>query len=48
MEVTYKLGGFKQIAVENDLQILEHDLAQIQPYPAYVEVILPPEAQAPG
>jgi hypothetical protein len=38
MLVTYKLGGFKEIAKAGDRAILEHDLETIQPLPDYVEV----------
>lgn len=38
MYVTYKLGGFKEVRKAGELAILEHDLAQIQPLPAYVQV----------
>jgi FkbH-like protein len=38
MYVTYKFGGFKEIARKGDLVILENDLSQIQPLPDYVDV----------
>jgi 3-hydroxyacyl-CoA dehydrogenase-like protein len=38
MYVTYKFGGFKEVEKDGDLIILEHDLSQIQPFPAYVQV----------
>ncbi len=36
--VTYKFGGFKEVEKDGDLVILEHDLSQIQPFPAYLQV----------
>ncbi len=38
MLVTYKLGGFKEVAKSGDRAILEHDLETLQPFPDYVEV----------
>ena len=43
MRVTYRLGGFKEVAKEvaddgAERSILEHDLAAIQDDPEYVEV----------
>lgn len=38
MRVTYRLGGFKEIATEADRSILEHDLETLQPFPDYVDV----------
>jgi len=38
MMITYKFAGFKQVAREGDLVVLEHDLERIQPHPAYVDV----------
>lgn len=38
MRVTYRLGGFKEIATDGDRSILEHDLSTIQEDPEYVEV----------
>lgn len=38
MLVTYKFGGFKEIEKVGDLVIFEHDLAQIQDFPDYVQV----------
>jgi FkbH-like protein len=40
MYTTYKFGGFKEIGREGDALILEHDLADIQPFPEYVDVQL--------
>lgn len=36
MYVTYKFGGFKEIAKQDKLVIFEADLARIQPFPTYV------------
>lgn len=41
MYVTYKFGGFKEVAREGDLVILEHNLDQIQAMPDYVDIHLP-------
>ncbi len=38
MYVTYKFGGFTEVEKKDDLEILENDLAQIQPFPSYVDV----------
>jgi FkbH-like protein len=38
MYVTYKFGGFKQVEKQGDLAILEHDLSQVQTFPAYVQM----------
>lgn len=38
MLVTYKFGGFKEIEKVGDLIIFEHDLAQVQDFPEYVQV----------
>jgi FkbH-like protein len=38
MEVTYRFGGFREVAREGDLITFEHDLASIQPFPEYVRV----------
>ncbi|HET8841633.1 MAG TPA: HAD-IIIC family phosphatase [Ktedonobacteraceae bacterium] len=40
MLVTYRFGGFKQVRQDGNLIIFEHDLTQIQPFPAYVEVLI--------
>jgi len=41
MYVTYKFGGFKEVEQVGDLITLEHDLAQIQAFPNYVQIHLP-------
>lgn len=38
MEVTYRFGGFREVAREGDLVTFEHDLSSIQPFPDYVRV----------
>ncbi|HEX2162499.1 MAG TPA: HAD-IIIC family phosphatase [Thermoanaerobaculia bacterium] len=38
MFVTYRLGGFRQVAEDGDRLLLEHDLEQVQPFPDYVDV----------
>ena len=38
MYVTYKFTGFKEAHRVRDLIVLEHDLADIQPFPQYVSV----------
>lgn len=40
MYVTYKFGGFEEVAKDGDLVILENKLGQIQPFPDYVQVNL--------
>ena len=40
MLVTYKFAGFKEIARNGDVAILEHDLSNIQPMPDYVDIRL--------
>lgn len=41
MFVTYKFGGFKEVAREGELLTLENDLSNIQPFPTYVKIHLP-------
>ena len=43
MYITYKFGGFKEVAIRDTLTIFEHDLNGIQPFPAYITVLLPDE-----
>ncbi len=43
MYITYKFGGFKEVAIQDTLTIFEHDLNGIQPFPAYITVLLPDE-----
>ena len=38
MEVTYRFGGFREVARDGDLIIYEHALETIQPFPDYVHV----------
>lgn len=38
MYVTYKFGGFEEVAKDGDLVILENQLQQIQAFPNYVQV----------
>jgi len=40
MEVTYRFGGFREVAREGDLVVYEHGLQTIQPFPDYVRVDL--------
>ncbi len=41
MRVTYRFAGFKEVASEGDVSILESDLGSIQPFPDYVDIALP-------
>lgn len=38
MEVTYRFGGFREVARDGDLIVYEHGLETIQPFPEYVRV----------
>ncbi len=38
MEVTYRFGGFREVARDGDLILYEHGLETIQPFPDYVHV----------
>ncbi len=38
MEVTYRFGGFREVAREGELIVFEHGLEQVQPFPEYVHV----------
>jgi FkbH-like protein len=38
MYISYKFAGFKEIANQGEMVILENDLAQIQPMPSYIKV----------
>jgi FkbH-like protein len=38
MYITYKFAGFNEVKQEEDLIILENSLAEIQPFPNYVQV----------
>jgi FkbH-like protein len=38
MLVTYRFGGFREIARDGDLLVFEHDLETLQPFPDYVQV----------
>jgi len=40
MLVTYKFAGFKEIERRGEVAVLENDLAHIQPFPGYVEVMV--------
>jgi FkbH-like protein len=40
MFVTYKFGGFREVAKDGDLVLFEHDLETVQPFPPYVQVHL--------
>lgn len=40
MYVTYKFGGFREVAQDGDLVVFEHDLETIAPFPDYVRVEL--------
>ncbi len=40
MEVTYRFGGFREVARDGELILFEHDLAAVQPFPDYVQVVL--------
>jgi FkbH-like protein len=39
MFITFRFAGFKVIEQRGDCQILESDLSQLQPVPAYVKVV---------
>ena len=41
MYVSYKFGGFREIEEQDGLIVLENDLARIQPFPNYLEVVTP-------
>ncbi|HFC11944.1 MAG TPA: HAD-IIIC family phosphatase [Anaerolineae bacterium] len=43
MYITYKFGGFREIAQDGNMITLEHDLTNIQPFPDYIDVQLPDE-----
>jgi FkbH-like protein len=40
MEVTYRFGGFREVARDGDLVLYEHGLETIQPFPEYVRVAI--------
>ena len=40
MYVTYKFGGFREVAQDGDLVVFEHELETVQPFPPYVQVTL--------
>lgn len=40
MYVTYKFGGFNEREKHGDLVIFEHDMTNLQPFPAYVQVTI--------
>lgn len=40
MFATYKFAGFREVGREGDAVVLENDLANIQPFPGYVDVRL--------
>jgi FkbH-like protein len=40
MYVTYKFGGFKEIARDGDKVLFENDLTHIQPFPEYVKILI--------
>jgi FkbH-like protein len=40
MMITYKFNGFKEVAQQGDVAVLEHGLENIQPHPAWVEVVV--------
>lgn len=41
MLITYKLGGFREVARSGNFVILGHDLQRIQPHPEWVKLNLP-------
>lgn len=41
MRVTYRFAGFREVARDGDVSILENDLTSIQPFPEYVDLALP-------
>lgn len=41
MFVTYRFAGFKEVANEDGLLTLEHNLNKINPYPPYIDVQVP-------
>lgn len=40
MNITYRLAGFQEKGQAGDVEILENDLTNIQPFPQYVKVII--------
>ena len=40
MNITYRLAGFQESGQVGDVEILENDLTNIQPFPKYVKVII--------
>ncbi len=38
MKITYRFAGFKEVDRRDDVAILENDLANIQPFPDYVDI----------
>lgn len=48
MLVTYKLGGFKELAKSGDRIVFEHDMQTIQAPPAWVELRTSPRNHFPG
>lgn len=41
MLVTYRFAGFREVARQGDLSVLEHDLAEIPPASAHVRLVTP-------
>jgi FkbH-like protein len=39
MLITYRFAGFREVQQRAELSVLEHDLADIPPDPAYVQVL---------
>lgn len=40
MYITYKFGGFREVAQNGDIIVFEHDLKDLQPFPSYVHVTI--------
>lgn len=40
MLITYKFAGFKEVARNGDVMIMENDYSAIQPVPPYVKLIV--------
>jgi GNAT superfamily N-acetyltransferase len=40
MYVTYKFAGFKELSVDGNFIIFEHDLERVPPLPDYMQIIL--------
>lgn len=45
MNITYRFGGFREVEQRGNLVIFEHDLADISPYPDYVQLQMVTKAE---